>query len=64
MQNLSCEALDNMVRVLFRFDFTFILPPLARWTVYVKKNRSFTMGLLGLNAAPRDNVFRVVQQQL
>ena len=47
------------VRVRFRFDFIFILPSLLRWTVYVKKNRSFTMGLLPLNAAPRDNLFEL-----
>ena len=43
----------------FRFDFIFILPSLLRWAVYVKKNRSFTMELLPLNAAPRDNLFEL-----
>ena len=43
----------------FRFDFIFILPSLLRWAVYVKKNRSFTMGLLPLNVAPRDNLFEL-----
>ena len=43
----------------FRFNFIFILPSLLRWAVYVKKNRSFTMGLLPLNAAPRDNLFEL-----
>ena len=47
------------VRVRFRFYFIFILPSLLRWTVYVKKNRSFTMGHLSLNAAPRDNLFEL-----
>ena len=41
----------------FRFDFIFILPSLLRWAVYVKKNRSFTMGLLPLNAAPGETTF-------
>ena len=43
----------------FRFDFIFILPSLLRWAVYVKKTRSFTMELLPLNAAPRDNLFEL-----
>ena len=42
-----------------RFDVIFILPSLLRWAVYVKKNRSFTMGLLPLNVAPRDNLFEL-----
>ncbi|CAH3189078.1 unnamed protein product, partial [Porites lobata] len=33
--------------------------PTIRWAVYVKRNRSFIMGLLPLNAAPRDNLLEL-----
>ena len=59
MHNGHCAFVSSR----FRFDFIFILPSLLRWAVYVKKDRSFTVGILPLNAAPRDDLFELCRNK-